>query len=119
MERGRLLVVFDDRVSSLNNEEDVLLKRDIEVWVIMVGNAKRLFRWSVFAQIQKKTEHILMLDHHFGNSHEAYFGHVSVGGQERWRQHVFHDVQYAHVAETYAIAFFRRLEIAQQTLQYV
>lgn len=48
MERGRLLVVQEDRISSVTYSEDVQLIRDLEAWVIKVCNVNHHLHWSFY-----------------------------------------------------------------------
>lgn len=43
VEVGRLVVVFDELLSTLNHDETVIRKRSLEVLVIMVHNAQKLY----------------------------------------------------------------------------
>lgn len=47
MERRRILVDLDERVSGLNHEKEVVLRRKIESWVIKGCAGKSFFYWSV------------------------------------------------------------------------
>lgn len=76
-------------------------------------------RWSVISQLLKTGEHALVHDHHLMNSNGAYASRSGVIGQER-RRHLFvQDVSNAHVDNAYAIIFFERSCLANQTLHRI
>lgn len=72
MGRGRFLVAFDERISNMKHEVDVLLTKKVEVWVIKVCNSKSLFRQSVLSRLHKKRELALALGHHHVECNVAY-----------------------------------------------
>lgn len=43
LENGRLVVVLDERIRSLNYEEAVLFRRYVEAWMIKVYDTKSIF----------------------------------------------------------------------------
>lgn len=90
--------MFVDRgVSSLNHDKHVLIKRNLEAWVVMVSDAGSFRHWSVPVRLSKKGAHTSVLDRHVSNGNIVYVGHSKVDSQAHWRHHVFHDISYAHI----------------------
>lgn len=56
------MVVLEERISGLNQEEDVLPRRNVEASFIKVRVAKRVCRQSVLSQHHKKREHASVLE---------------------------------------------------------
>lgn len=54
MESGMLADDFDERISSINGEEDVVLRENIKAWTIKIRDANRPCRWSISTLLQKK-----------------------------------------------------------------
>lgn len=54
VERFRLVIVSDERISSINHENNFLLKRNIESWVIKMRDAKSIGHLSILAQLSKR-----------------------------------------------------------------
>lgn len=97
---GRLVVVLDERVSSLNHEGNVLLGRNVEAWIIKERGGKSLCHSRVPDQRLKKMKRHLMLLQHASNCSIAYTGHFGASCQDNRLHHVLRDVQCAHVDET-------------------
>lgn len=53
-ERGRVLIILDQRVSGLIYLKNELLRRDIEAWVLRVRDTKNLCRWSFLASLKMR-----------------------------------------------------------------
>lgn len=81
MERGGLAVALQKRVSSLNHDKYMILRRDLEAWVINMCCASSLCGRNVLFKLPKKGDHVLVLDRHFANSNLAYVSPPGVGGK--------------------------------------
>lgn len=92
MECGRPVVFFDKRFCGLNHEKGVLLRRHLEGLVIIVRDNKSPCHWSVTAQVHKKGEHGLVLDHHLASSGVDYDARSKSGCQDIYGIHVFLNV---------------------------
>lgn len=71
VERSRFVIALDERICSLNNEEDVLIRKNVKDPVSMVHDSKCLSRWIVTSQLLKKEKHALVLDHHHAECYIA------------------------------------------------
>lgn len=74
--------VLAERVSSLNHKEDVLIRRNVEAWVIKVRVANSLCRWSVLTHILTKRMVAFVLYHHLAMCNVEYAGCSKIDRQE-------------------------------------
>lgn len=113
VETERLVVAFEEQVTSWNDEEVAPHKRNVSAWVINVHDYKSCHLWSVLVEVHEVTEHTQVLDHHFANLHDACTFCSTVYSRESWGHHVIHNIHCANVDEAYATVFFGSLRIAQ------
>lgn len=119
MERGMFAVVFEDRVSGLNYEENVILRRNMKAQVIKVHDAKSLLSCSVPILLLKVRQYDSVLDCHLADSNIAYTDRSRTGSTETREHQVFHEVIYDNIDKSYAIVFLARSLVAWQTLHHV
>lgn len=114
MEKDGLVVFLEEGASVLNQEEDVLLKRNVAAFVVKVRNAGCLCRGSVLPQLRKKRKLALLLDAVVASSNVAYVFCSRVASQESLGHHLCGDVHHAQVDKAYGIVFLELSHVAQQ-----
>lgn len=66
-EKCRFTVIYNIHIVGLIIEEDALFRKTLHTRINKVRDARILFLWSVLAQLQKKREYVLLLDHERAN----------------------------------------------------
>lgn len=80
--RGRLLVVLEERGSSLNHEESVLHRGFVKAWDIRQRDARILHRWMIVLHLHKMSVHASVFEHHYARVYVAYVGRIRSACQE-------------------------------------
>lgn len=63
-------------------------------------------------QLENERKYALMLDHYLFSCKGFYFCHSKNASQKIGTHHVFHDLHYAQVNDTYGTIFFKASHVA-------